>query len=446
MQVTAPAGTASAAFTNTIPAGALTTNQGVGNPRSATAVVNVSGSDIRAVKSFSPANISPGDNSRLRIDFFAPNDTDLTNFSITDDLPAGVTVSNSSAPNINGCGAAPPRVLNATTGATSVSLTGGTILAGQRCRIDVYVTSSTPGVHTNTIPPANITNNENRGPASDLTADLTVSGSNNLSMEVVKGFDPLTVFGGSASTMSIQLINPNNVALTGITFTDNMPSGMIIANPPNPTVGTCGGTITGSAGSNSFTFSGGSLQPGATCTLTLSVTMTVNGNLTNTIPAGAVTTANGVSNPDPVAASLTNLPGASVSKFFSPNPIPVGSYSLLTITIQNTGNIPLSGMGLDDGLPGNLPTGLMIAGSPAPAPVNNCGGTLSAVAGTQTIDLTQWFSGLPMLPVRLWWLSPATPLEVMTMLFRRVLCIVIKTRPITSLPRILWLYKAVPPA
>ena len=114
-------------------------------------------------------------------------------------------------------------MLTATTGATSISLTNGLILAGQRCRIDVFVTGSTAGVYTNTIPPTNITNNENRVPSADLTANLTIGNVGNLSIAVVKGFEPLTVFGGSASTMSIQLINPNNIPLTGIAFTDNMP-------------------------------------------------------------------------------------------------------------------------------------------------------------------------------------------------------------------------------
>ncbi len=78
--------------------------------------------------------------------------------------------------------------------------------------------------------------------------------------------------------------------------------------------------------------------------------MTVNGNLTNTIGALAVTTFNGAMNTQPASATLTNLPGASVSKAFAPNPIYTGEYSLLTITIQNTGNIDLSGMGLIDNL------------------------------------------------------------------------------------------------
>ena len=111
--------------------------------------------------------------------------------------------------------------------------------------------------------------------------------------------------------------------------------------------------------------------------------MTVNGNLTNTVPSGAVTTTSGVINVDPAEATLTNLPGVSISKYFQSNPISRGSSSALVITIQNTGNIALSGMGFSD----SLPAGLTISGESAPVPVNNCGGTLTAVSGTQLIQL-----------------------------------------------------------
>jgi hypothetical protein len=157
VQVTA-LGTSSGTFTNIIPAGGVTTDQGTENLRPGDADVTITGTGAAGTKSFSPATIAAGNNSRLRIDFYAPSDTNLTNFTLTDDLPGGVTVSNSSPSAISGCGASAS--LNAPTGATSISLTNGLILAGQRCRIDVYVTSSVSGTHTNTIPPANITNSE----------------------------------------------------------------------------------------------------------------------------------------------------------------------------------------------------------------------------------------------------------------------------------------------
>jgi LPXTG-site transpeptidase (sortase) family protein len=344
--------------------------------------VVVSSTEVAGIKSFSPSTIEVNGNARLRIDIFAPSDTALTGFSLTDNLPADVTVSNSTPPAVTGCGAA--AVLDAATGAATISLTNGEIPAGQRCRIEVYVTSDTIGLYTNTISPSNITNNENRVPTADLTSSLTVRGTGIEAIAVVKGFNPLTVFGGSASTMSVELLSTSSNTLTEIAFTDNMPDGMILANPLNFNVGDCGGTLSGTPGANSFSFSGGSLPPFGSCTLTLSATMTVNGNLTNTIPASAVTTANGVTNIDPAEASLTNLPGVSLSKFFASNPITPGADSALNITIQNTGNIALDGLGFSD----SLPAGLTISGGSAPAPLNDCGGTLTAVSGTQLIQLT----------------------------------------------------------
>ena len=116
-----------------------------------------------------------------------------------------------------------------------------------------------------------------------------------LSITVNKDFAPRTVTGGSVSTMSVTLTNPSNAILTGITFTDSMPAGMIIASPANLNTGTCNSAITGglvpsvltATGPSSFQFSNGTLPANGTCTLTLSVTTIVNGNLTNTIPMEA---------------------------------------------------------------------------------------------------------------------------------------------------------------
>jgi LPXTG-site transpeptidase (sortase) family protein len=61
--------------------------------------------------------------------------------------------------------------------------------------------------------------------------------------------------------------------------------------------------------------------------------------------------------------------------------VPAGDHALLTIRIQNTGGVALSGMGLTD----TLPAGLEVVDSPAPA--NDCSGTLTAAGGTRTIRL-----------------------------------------------------------
>ncbi len=548
--VTTAVGASDASYTNVIPATTLVTSEGPTNPNDVTADVDVYtvGEGVPSTKSFSPATILIFGNSRLRLEFTAPADTDLTGFTFTDTLPPEVTVSNSTPPTYSNCGtlggAWPPA-----NGAGVISASGGAIPAGTTCTVDVWVTSvdgSTSGeVYTNTILPGDVDSNENRtmpGPISatltvqsppDLdvtkafypgvvnpgglsTLTITLENSNtsalinvsltdnlpgnttngvviaptpndnttcggtviavagtqlisltngtvpaqvggvnglctvnvdvqglgvlstynnnipaaavtaqiagnpsiwnannpatdsltiqNLDLEIVKGFDPVLVFGGTDSEMTIILRNPNPSAeLVDITFTDNMwldppdpdaypPGEMILSNPPNFDPSDCdppGGppaVLTGTAGTSTFTFSGGYLAPSDSCTITLNATMIVNGNRTNRIPAGAVTTFNGATNGTATAASLTNLAGASIAKSFAPNPVSAGlnSWSILTITIRTTATVAITGMGLVD----NLPPGLQVAGGAAPAPTNTCGGTFSAPAGATSVQLT----------------------------------------------------------
>ncbi|MBL0344562.1 SdrD B-like domain-containing protein [Candidatus Villigracilis affinis] len=532
VQVTATA--AASNVTNTIASGTLASpdHPTLTNFPNSTATISAYavGVGLIGAKSFSPATIDPGQNTRLRIDLTAPLDTNLTNFSITDDLSLiGLTITNSTpaSKTANCIGG----TLTATTGTNIITWAGGTINAGQLCRIDVYVTSNTAGAVTNRITPAQISNTENRDPAADITAVLNVTQPSDLSVSKVftpnlvvpsgitrlritiqntnalpitglsvlddlasmgsggnavrvaptpngftdcggtfapvagastvsltggtvppqnggvpgictievnvraqsntgtrtntitntnisgqvqgsgttifapinatatlqttalslvinKEFDPNLVYGGASSELRVILDNPSaTVALTGIAFTDDMTllgSGMVLANPVSLNEGTCGGTLTGNPGDTSFSFSGGSLAAGATCTLTLRATLTVNGNITNRIPAGSVTTLQGATNAMPVEASLSNLAGASVGKAFSPGVIIAGSggVSTLTITINNTTGLTLTQVGLVD----NLPVGLNIAA--APAAINNCStGSLTAMAGTQLIEL-----------------------------------------------------------
>ena len=516
-------------LTNRIDANTASSIEGVTNLQSASDNLSVyePGFGLTGNKSFSPSVITTGQSSYVQIQIYAPTDQTLTNFTIQDTLPEGVYITNSTSPNLSGCGTGTS--LTAETGERLISLSGATITAGSRCRIRVWVTSDSQGTYSNVIEPVNIGNDQGETLTGNLTAQLRVTdfsiskafypstvnpgglstltitltntnpsplintqlqdylssmgGTNviiaaepdasttcpdatitavpgtqliqmtggsipaqvgtipglctisvnvqgngsaatrtntlysgnvegtiqgtdqqvkpianaqaqltirDLAIDVVKGFQPSTVFGGSSSTMSIELINPNNVQLIGISLIDNMPSGMYIANPPNFDVGVCEGELIGTPGESSFTFSGGYLPGGGRCVLRLSATMNVNGNLTNTIQAGAVTSFNGASNDQPAATTLTNLPGVSAVKYFNPSTIlgEPGQYSILTIEIENRTNIPLNGMGIIDNLPGTLPAGLFIADAPAPAPTTDCGGSLTAAVGTQTIELS----------------------------------------------------------
>ncbi|MBN8884916.1 MAG: DUF11 domain-containing protein [Rudaea sp.] len=91
-----------------------------------------------------------------------------------------------------------------------------------------------------------------------------------------KQFSPSTIASGGTSTLTITIANtaPGAVNLTGIGLTDNLPSGVSIASPPNSST-TCGAGLVSTsiaAGITSVTLTGGSVSAGASCAISVNVT------------------------------------------------------------------------------------------------------------------------------------------------------------------------------
>ncbi|MBV9407705.1 MAG: hypothetical protein JO164_02710, partial [Candidatus Eremiobacteraeota bacterium] len=335
-------GTAPATYTNTIPAGDLNDTQGVTNPNPASAQLIINPT-VTLAKAFSPTAIAPNGTSTLTITI--PNTSAgavaLSGMTLTDNLPPGITVA--TTPNAaTTCGAG---TATATAGGTSVALSGGTLAANATCTITVSVTGTTPATYTNTIP-ANALNDtqgvQNPSPAS---AQLVI----NPTVTLGKAFSPTSIPSGGTSTLTITIPNTSAgaVALSGMTLTDNLPSGITVAATPNAATTCPSGTATATAGGTSVALSGATLAANATCTVTVSVTGTVANSYTNTIPANALNDTQGVSNPTPATAPLTITPvPLTIAKAFSPTSILAGGTSTLTITIPNTagGAVALSGM------------------------------------------------------------------------------------------------------
>jgi len=280
--------------------------------------------------------------------------------------------------------------VTAVEGSQDISLSGGSLLSNQSCTISFDIQGKStvnppPGItYSNTIGVGDVTGiingttvTQNWFTASDSVRVGTPE------FRINKKFDPILVTGDVASTMTISLFNPLSSTLTNISFTDSLPPNMLLAVPAEPDVGTCGGTLTPAPDRKSFAYSGGSLAGNASCKLTILAMMEVTGNRINTIPQYAVTTTQGATNLEPTSATLTNLSSVGITKRFSPNPVPPGSTSQLTLTIDKIGiGIGLTGLGLVD----TLPSGLTISDSPAAT--NTCGGTLSVPTGGTVITLT----------------------------------------------------------
>ena len=199
-----------------------------------------------------------------------------------------------------------------------------------------------------------------------------------------KAFTPSTIGPGSTATLQFTVDNTESGSgVTDLAFTDVLPAGVVIADPANA-LSLCGGTLTAPAGGGTITFTGGTVGPGALCTIVVDVTsstvathMNVSGDLTSS--AGNSGTASADLN------VVTTLPG--FSKSFAPGTVPLGGRSTLTLTVDNAANgSGVAWLQFTD----LLPTGMTIA-DPANASTT-CGTAtvppiLTAVPGTGVVIL-----------------------------------------------------------
>lgn len=211
----------------------------------------------------------------------------------------------------------------------------------------------------------------------------------NAAVTVNKAFSPASMTVNGTATATITLGNTGGAAATGSAFTDNLPSGLVVASPSNIS-STCGGTASATAGSGTVSLSGGTIPAsGGSCAVTVAVTSAAIGNYTNTIPVGGLTSSQG-SNGAAASATLAVLAAQPITGSYA-YAIPPGSAGNLkgngsaytvTLTLKNTNTIALTNVGATFSLqqpqlgfatPNNLSS--------------TCGTvTLNAAAGTGTLS------------------------------------------------------------
>ena len=139
-------------------------------------------------------------------------------------------------------------------------------------------------------------NDPNFDPSADLIATdnfLTAAASVSVPAPptIAKAFGSAQTNLNLPTSLTFTLANPNALlALTGVAFSDPLPSGLVVA-PPGGSSGSCGGLVTADSGSSTITLTGGTLAAGGQCAFSVNVTATTPGTKANT--TGSVTSAEG---------------------------------------------------------------------------------------------------------------------------------------------------------
>ena len=364
-------------YTNKIPANSLTSTQGwtVNQERSAQLTVE---SGLSISKAFSPSTVAPNVPTTLTVTLTNSLSSAITGVAVTDPLPSNTKV----APSPNASTTCANATFTPTAGATSVKISGATVppkvasITGT-CTFSVDVVKTDVSKRTNTIPANSATSNQGITNTTAATADITTQ---NLTVNLTKAFSPVSIDGGDPSTLTVTLSNPNNTDLNKVGFTDNMPTGMLVFATPEQSTTCSGGVVSAKSNTSQFSLSGGTIPANGSCTVTLKITSTRSGNLTNTLPVNAITSQQGATNSQAASATLTTLPAVAVTKVFDPSEISQYATAKLIITLLNSNSLSLTGVNFTD----NLPAGMIVA--PTPNINNKCDGTITTTANSVSLS------------------------------------------------------------
>ena len=356
-----------------IPVGAITNSQGVTNTTAAVTSLSSSG-NVGVVKSFTPPVVKPGERSRLRLTLINAGAVPLTNIIANDNLPSGLVVPAGANPITTCTGAT---ITAPTPGKVTVS--GGALQASSggvttSCYGEIDVLAANSGTYQNVIAIGDVTGTSGGPVQNGVPGKATLQVRNPVS--IAKAFLPTQVAPGVPSTATITLTSTNASVLTAVRFTDYLPTNLVVAQIPNASTTCTGGFVTAPVSATSVTLTGGTIPANGSCVVKFDVVSNIAAIYVNTIPAGGLNTAEGVTNDNPASASLILLDPPTVNKEFNPVSIAANAKSTLTILLGNTNANALT---LSDDLVDTLPVspGNIVVASP-----NGLGGTCTTARVT----------------------------------------------------------------
>ncbi len=169
---------------------------------------------------------------------------------------------------------------------------------------------------------------------------------------IVKSFSSATVGLNESVTLTFTITNPNPATdLTGVSFNDNMPAGLLIANPDS-VGGSCDTSLVTTL-ATSLNMVGATILANSSCTVSVDVLAIAAGDQVNT--TDPVTSNEGGTGGTATAAVSVVVPDLTVALSHTGNFLSPQTGDTYTITVSNSGGADTSALiTVND----NLPTGL----------------------------------------------------------------------------------------
>jgi uncharacterized repeat protein (TIGR01451 family) len=271
----------------------------------------------------------------------------LTGVGFTDTFPAGLVIKNP----IVLAGSCGGGTISATNGNT-ISLSGGSIVAGGSCTFSVNVTGTTAGTENNVTGNVTSTEGQTGGNASATVKVISQPG-----IQVV--FSPAAIALNATSLLTFTVTTPtaNTDALVGVAFSDTLPTGLTVVSS---TAAVCGGTLTTTAPTG-IVLSDATVAVGGQCQFSISVTGSAPGSYTDA--TGNVSSTNGGTGNSATDSMTVSAPDLVISKSHAGNFSQGQTGVAYVIAVTNTGSAPTSGtVTVTDALPAGM-TATGIAGT-----------------------------------------------------------------------------------
>ncbi|AZV80673.1 hypothetical protein EBB79_22225 (plasmid) [Parasedimentitalea marina] len=342
---------------------------------------SVNSAQVELSKSYSDDTLAPGDT--VTVDYVLTNLSSiqaLSALAFTDNLDTQLSgLVATDTPIISTCGGGSSRE-------PQRSVSRGTLAASASCTISV--TQQVPGgasasIYSGTT--SGVTGTASglaiTGPA--VSAAFTVTSFELPSFS--KSFsDPVLGAGGSTTLTYVITNNDGSTTLSGLRFSDDLDAALTGFSVTGGTGSNLCGTGSTVSGTSEILLEDGTLAPGDSCNIVLTVAVPAGATTGGYPGATSTLTENGEFAASAASATLTIEPAPGFSKDFASSSIVQGDVSTLTFTLDNSAaSVAASSLDFTD----NLPAGLTVA-SPANASTTCTGGTLTATTGTASISYT----------------------------------------------------------